>query len=360
MGASAAIALSLLLVMAPATVRAALSVRPRREVALSDVSLGTGDASSSVTGGASSSATGTTSSSQAAPGVGDEPAFPAGSNYAGRPASVMGMGVRPAGPAVGIAASAGGGYWIVSRNGAVTNFGSAPALGSPTLPAKSGGAVAITATPDGRGYWILDRKGAVFAAGDARWYGSLARAPLGRPVSGLAPTLDGRGYLIVDVSGEVFAYGDAAVRGSLVAPPAGSSIIAITTDPLTGGYWLTATNGSTFAFGAPKLDLGGPALAVARRGGVSALAVSPAASVGWLAGRDGQVVRSGPDAELVSPLAPDALGGPIVAATSIIAGRGYLLMSSTGQVFAAGAATSLGGLRSAAVAGQLFPSSTLA
>ncbi|MGH9303644.1 MAG: M23 family metallopeptidase, partial [Acidimicrobiales bacterium] len=45
---------------------------------------------------------------------------------------------------------------------------------------------------------------------------------------------------------------------------------------------------------------------------------------------------------------------------SIHAGRGYLLMSSTGQVFAAGAATSLGGLRSAAVAGQLFPSSTLA
>ncbi|MGH9294150.1 MAG: hypothetical protein ACRD0B_02360 [Acidimicrobiales bacterium] len=304
---SAATAVSVSLVVAPASVRAALSGAGRRAPLGDDLEL----------------------SASASPGA--KAAQPSGPEAVPQ-------------PAVGIAASAGGGYWVLSRDGTVTALGSAPSFNLPTLPATGGAAVAITPTPDGRGFWVLDQSGGVFAAGDARWHGSLSQASLGRSVAGLAATVDGRGYYIVDASGEVFGFGDAAVKGSLVAAPPGASIVDITADRRTGGYWLTASNGETFAFDAPRLRLGGAGFDAVASAGVAGLTVSAGDSVAWLIGRNGEVVRTGAQPVLGHPLDPRSLGGPVVAADSVHAGRGYAMLTSNGQIYAVGSAASVAGL----------------
>lgn len=78
-------------------------------------------------------------------------------------------GARRPGPAVGIARSAGGGYWVALANGTIAAYGGAPRLGGPG-PAR-GPVRAIAATTDGEGYYVLTADGAVAAYGDARAFG---------------------------------------------------------------------------------------------------------------------------------------------------------------------------------------------
>ncbi|MEN3272286.1 MAG: hypothetical protein V7636_1047 [Actinomycetota bacterium] len=94
-------------------------------------------------------------------------------------------------PVVGMAATANGGWWAVSRAGAVANSGFAGAsqspvvddLGSVTFKLRAP-VVAIAGTPDDRGYYVFASDGGVFTFGDAVFCGSRVGVPLNAPIVG--------------------------------------------------------------------------------------------------------------------------------------------------------------------------------
>jgi len=188
--------------------------------------------------------------------------------------SLPGLGVTPAKPIVGIASPDSSGYWLVGADGGTFafgdahNYGSLPGLGvTPAQPI-----VGIAATNDGKGYWLVGADGGTFAFGDAHNYGSLPGLGItpSKPIVGIAATADGKGYWLVGADGGTFAFGDARNHGSLpglgIAPA--KPIVGIIS-PDSGGYWLVGADGGTFAFGDARFfgSLGGRQLAAAVTGG---------------------------------------------------------------------------------------------
>ncbi len=188
--------------------------------------------------------------------------------------SLPGLGIKPAAPIVGIASPDSGGYWLVGADGGTFafgdahNYGSLPGLGiKPAAPI-----VAIVPTQDGKGYWLVGADGGTFAFGDAHSYGSLPGLGIkpATPIVGIAPTSDGKGYWLVGADGGTFAFGDAHNYGSLPGlgiKPA-KPIVAIIS-PDSGGYWLVGADGGAFSFGDARFfgSLGSQHLAAAISGG---------------------------------------------------------------------------------------------
>jgi hypothetical protein len=104
------------------------------------------------------------------------------------------------------------GYQLVTDNGDVLPFGSAP-VGSAPAPLAPGVA-GVAWTADGNGHWLATRDGGVFTFGDAAFLGSAGAMHLTAPITGIAATRSGRGYWLVSADGGVFAFGDAAFYGS--------------------------------------------------------------------------------------------------------------------------------------------------
>ena len=65
----------------------------------------------------------------------------------------------------------GSGYWLVTADGTVYNYG-VPNYGGMNGKALNAPIVAITPTPDGHGYWLVGADGGVFSFGDATFFGS--------------------------------------------------------------------------------------------------------------------------------------------------------------------------------------------
>ena len=61
----------------------------------------------------------------------------------------------------------GGGYWILTANGTVYNYGDAVTTATPRAPSGFNPATAIFTTSDGGGYWIASANGTVNQYGDA-------------------------------------------------------------------------------------------------------------------------------------------------------------------------------------------------
>jgi hypothetical protein len=238
---------------------------------------GTGTVDIVVTGpGGSSSATSASAFTYGVQGydlvAGDGGTFSFGDahNYG----SLPGLGVTPAKPIVGIAATSdSNGYWLVGADGGTFafgdahNYGSLPGLG--VIPAKP---IVGIASPDTSGYWLVGADGGTFAFGDAHNYGSLPGLGVtpSQPIVGIAATADGKGYWLVGADGGTFAFGDAHNYGSLPGlglTPAKPIVGIISPD--SGGYWLVGADGGTFAFGDARFfgSLGGRHLAAAVSGG---------------------------------------------------------------------------------------------
>jgi hypothetical protein len=153
----------------------------------------------------------------------------------------------PGSPAI---AAGGGGYWLAGPDGAVTNLGDAPFLGSTggiplTMPI-----VGLAPTPSGRGYWLVASDGGIFAFGDAGFFGSTGAIALTRPIAGMATTPSGRGYWMSASDGGIFAFGDAAFFGASAGRGAAAPPIISMAPTATGrGYWQVAADGEIFAFG---------------------------------------------------------------------------------------------------------------
>ena len=84
-------------------------------------------------------------------------------------------------------------------------------------------------TPDGKGYWILTANGTVYNYGDAANDGDATGALGGlNPASAVFTTFDGAGYWIASANGTVDQYGDAPNDGGMSGSSLNGAIIAAT------------------------------------------------------------------------------------------------------------------------------------
>jgi hypothetical protein len=154
------------------------------------------------------------------------------------------LGINPAAPMVGIAATTGAGYWLVAADGGVFSLGDATFYGSMGEKVLNAPVVGMARTPDGKGYWLVAADGGVFSFGDAAFYGSMGGQHLNASIVGMAASAGGHGYWLVAADGGVFSFGDAAFYGSLGAsPPAATTpVVGMAGDSSGDGYWLTTTD----------------------------------------------------------------------------------------------------------------------
>ncbi len=167
-------------------------------------------------------------------------------------------------PAVDIEPAAGGaGYWIVDRHGAVFTFGTAAYHGGLTAAGLRPGesVTSLSSTPGGLGYWLFTTSGRVFAFGNAQAFGDLAAVTLNAPVLDSVPSPTGSGYYMVGADGGIFTFGDARFAGSTGNVRLNAPVQSLVPDPDGGGYWLVASDGGVFAFEAGfRGSLGGTVL----------------------------------------------------------------------------------------------------
>jgi len=212
------------------------------------------------------------------------------------------------------------GYWLAEASGAVracvmSSYGS---LGRRALKDP---VVAMAAAPGNDGYWEVTADGGVFNFGSASWFGSALGRLGSSSVTGFAVTLDGGGYWLVTSEGRVFNFGDAASYGAAV----GTDIVAMARSVDGRGYWLLAANGVVHAFGDAR-NLGQHAGITAR-----AIAATPDGEGYWVAAADGAVYAFG-DAEAYAGVRTTG----VVALLPSADGRGYRLVNSRGAVFSLG------------------------
>ncbi|MDA8391981.1 MAG: IPT/TIG domain-containing protein, partial [Actinomycetota bacterium] len=142
--------------------------------------------------------------------------------------------------------ASGGGYRVVTAQGAVSTFGGLATYSGPTKPA--GTSIAGVARTAG-GYWVALSDGQVLTAGAAQTYGAAALpASLGKVV-GIVATADGNGYWLATSAGAVLPYGDAVFHGSLQGESLASPIVGIAGDASSGGYLLASAAGNVYNFG---------------------------------------------------------------------------------------------------------------
>ncbi|HUY21385.1 MAG TPA: hypothetical protein VMV22_03495 [Acidimicrobiales bacterium] len=236
-------------------------------------------------------------------------------------------------PAVGIASTPDGqGYWLVTADGGVYNFGTAPFYSSMGGLPLAAPVVGIASTPDGRGYWLVASDGGLFAFGDAGYYGSMGGHALARPVVGVAPTGDGRGYWEVASDGGLFAFGDAAFYGSMGGRPLARAVVGMAPTRDGRGYWEVASDGGLFAFGdAPFLgSMGGTTLFRP----VVSMSSTPDGRGYWLTASDGGIFAFG-DAPFRGSTGGHVLNAPVVS-MSAPSSAGYWLAASDGGIFSFG------------------------
>jgi SpoIID/LytB domain protein len=244
------------------------------------------------------------------------------------------------GPAVGMASTRnGGGYWMTSRNGAVTNFGNAPFLGSAASLALVQPVVGLAATADGQGYWLVAADGGIFSYGNAHFFGSTGGLRLNKPVVGMAATPDGKGYWLVAADGGIFSYGSAKFYGSTGTMILNKPVVGMAATPDGKGYWLVAADGGIFSFGDARFY--GSTGAIVLNKPVVGMAAAPGGTGYWLVASDGGIFSFG-DAKFFGSTGGIVLNKPVVGMAALPDGQGYWLVASDGGLFALGAAPFLG------------------
>jgi hypothetical protein len=208
-------------------------------------------------------------------------------------------------PVVGVAPTADGrGYWTVTANGTVENFGDAQPHGTlPDLGVNVNNIVAIAPTGDGGGYWLIGKDGGEFAFGDAHYHGSLPGVGVHvSDVVGMVATSDGGGYWIVGSDGGVFAFGNASYVGSLPGIHVkANNIRAMIPSPTRQGYILVGSDGGTFVFGTGVQfhgSLPGEGIHV---NDIVGLALTYGSGGYWLAGSNGTAYNFGNAASYPRP-----------------------------------------------------------
>lgn len=126
---------------------------------------------------------------------------------------------------------AGSGYWLVTADGQVLNYG-VPSYGDLAGHHLNAPIVGITPTPDGQGYWLIGADGGVFSFGDASFYGSHGANPVSSPVvaGAAAPFSSGGSQAATGATGPQGPAGPAGPTGATGAQgaPGPSDVVSST------------------------------------------------------------------------------------------------------------------------------------
>jgi type VII secretion-associated serine protease mycosin len=248
-----------------------------------------------------------------------------------RAAVAQARAVQPANPG----GTRGAGYWVVTADGRVRNFGQAGHFGDLAGRALPAPIVAATPTATGRGYWLAGRDGRVYAFGDARHHGDMGGLRLNGGIVGMAVTPTGRGYFLLGSDGGIFTFGDAVFKGSTGNLRLNAPVLDMTVTRTGRGYWLVAADGGIFTFGdavfkgsTGNLRLNQP---------VSSMTAARSGSGYWLVARDGGMFAFGVPFHGSLP----GIGIPATDGQRIRAlpdGSGYYVLTGNGGVYAFGKA----------------------
>ena len=213
-------------------------------------------------------------------------------------------------PIVGIAQTGDdGGYWLVASDGGIFNYGDAGFFGSAGSLPLNKPIVGMASTHDGGGYWLVASDGGIFDYGDAPFYGSTGGMHLNQPIVGMAATPDGGGYWLVASDGGIFSYGDAQFYGSRGGQPLNKPIVGMAATPDGGGYWLVASDGGIFSYGDAQFY--GSTGAIHLNAPINGMAVMPDGGGYWFTASDGGLFNYG-DAPFYGSSGTLDLGGPVV------------------------------------------------
>ncbi len=245
-----------------------------------------------------------------------------------------------AGLAIAAPGSQSGAATNVIPDSATLHFGVAADLGHPANDAKTWvPSAGMASSSTGNGYWVVNRDGIVSDFGDAANYGDLSGTQLAKPIVGIAPTSTGKGYFLAASDGGVFTFGDAQFKGSLGAVVLNKPIVAISATPSGLGYLLAASDGGVFTFG--DATFVGSAAANKINMPVVAISTTPSGNGYWLAASDGGIFAYG-DAGFLGSMGGAPINQPIMGMARTASGKGYWLSATDGGVFNFGDAPFLG------------------
>jgi subtilisin family serine protease len=237
----------------------------------------------------------------------------------------------------------GSGYWIVSADGRVRNFGRARFYGD--LRGRSLGSpiVASARTANGRGYWLTAADGSVYSFGNAKNYGSMASRRLTSPIVGMAATPNGKGYILLGADGGIFTFGNAHFYGSTGNMRLNARVLDLAVTRNGRGYWFVAADGGVFTFGnAPfhgstgNMRLSAPVMSMANSSKLQGY---------WMVAADGGIFAFDVPFQGSMPAVRALTGAPFVLTVRMRAlpsGRGYYLLAANGLVYAFGTAKNFG------------------
>lgn len=156
------------------------------------------------------------------------------------------------------ATSDGEGYWILRSDGTVVAR-NAPNHGNISRAGFAAGErlTSLSPTPDDGGYWAFTNKGRVIQKGNAQRYPLNGQAgqptdltpfPLQGDIISSISTPDGKGYYMIGSDGGVFTFGNAKFHGSTGDQVLNKPVVGIVPDPDGVGYWLVSSDGGIFTF----------------------------------------------------------------------------------------------------------------
>lgn len=219
------------------------------------------------------------------------------------------------------------GYWMVTTNGAIYNFGHNVNFYGGENPNPVAPIVGMAVTPSGNGYWLVTSTGRVYNLGGATNYGSVQSA--NSPIVGIAATTTGNGYWVVNAKGAVFGLGGAKYQGGANTLGLTKPIAGIVANPAGGGYWLFSSNGGVFNYGAGYYGAASQYHPVQP---IVGMAAYPGAGGYWMVTNNGGVFSFGA-AVFHGAATPYHPTQPIIGIASNASGSGYWLAEANGGLF---------------------------
>jgi hypothetical protein len=218
--------------------------------------------------------------------------------------------IHLAAPLTGGESLAGGvGYWLLARDGGIFSYGRANFYGSTGAFRLNKPVNGMERTPANDGYWLVADDGGIFSFGKAHFYGSTGAIRLNQPVLGMERTITGRGYWLFAADGGIFSFGDAHFYGSAGSAHLTSPVVSMQRTATGKGYWMMTLDGRIFRFGDAQ-TYGSIAGCMANYGSAARMLVTPTGRGYWVATGNGNIVAFGDARNLGFPA---TVGGPTIA-----------------------------------------------
>jgi len=202
----------------------------------------------------------------------------------------------------------GSGYWLLARDGGIFSYGGARFFGSTGGFRLNKPVNGMERTANDGGYWLVADDGGIFSFGNARFFGSMGGSHLNQPVVGMERTVSGNGYWLFASDGGIFSYGDARFFGSLGGTRLSYPVVSMQRTATGHGYWMMTLDGHVYAFGDARGH--GDTSGCRNYFGALRMLVTPDGGGYWIATGNGNIVAFG-DAKSLG--FPATIGGQTIA-----------------------------------------------